>query len=88
MARCIDQIEVINLAIACLVFQRSGLRLDGYPTLFLKLHRIEHLRTHLAILQAATALNDPVRERGLAVINVRNDRKISDVIHQRERLSA
>jgi hypothetical protein len=42
---------------------------------------------HLAIGQSATALNQTVRERGLAVIDVRNDRKVSDVIHQREDLS-
>jgi hypothetical protein len=39
-------------------------------------------------LQTAAALNDPVSQRGLAVIDVGNDRKISDVIHQRKRLSA
>jgi hypothetical protein len=68
--------------------QRSSLRLDGYPTLFFDVHRVKNLRTHLPILQAAAALDEPVCERGFAVINMRNDRKISDVIHQRERLSA
>ncbi|MCY1166901.1 hypothetical protein D9M73_68530 [compost metagenome] len=87
VARCVDQIEVVDLAIKCLVFERSGLCLDGYPTLFFNVHRVKHLRTHLAILQATTSLDESIRERGLAVINVRNDRKISDVIHQRERLS-
>jgi hypothetical protein len=39
-------------------------------------------------LQAATALYEAVGQRGFAVIDVRNDRKISDVLHQGERLSA
>ena len=31
MARCVDQIEVVDLSVECFVVQRSGLRLDGYP---------------------------------------------------------
>ena len=84
----IDQIEVVDLAVDCLVLECSGLRLDGYPTLFLQIHGVEHLRTHLAILQTAAPLNDAIGKCGFSVINVRNDRKVSDVIHQRERLSA
>jgi hypothetical protein len=45
------------------------------------------LGAHLAVLQTSASLDDPVSERGLAVIDVGNDRKISDVIHQRKRLS-
>ena len=87
MARGVDQVEVVNLAIKCLVLERSGLRLDGDATLFFDIHRIEHLRTHFAILQAAATLDKPVRQGGFTVINVRNDRKISDVIHQEKRLA-
>ena len=88
MAWRVDQIEVVNLAVERFVLERSGLRLDGYPTLFFDIHRIKNLRTHLSVLQATATLDETVGERGLAMINVRNDRKISDVIHQRERLSA
>ena len=84
----VDQIEVVDLTVECFVFERSGLRLDGYPTLFFDIHRVKYLRTHFSVLQTSTTLDQSVCERGLAVINVRNDRKISDVIHQRERLSA
>ena len=38
MTRCVDQIQVVNLAVFCLVAQRSGLRLDGYPPLFFDIH--------------------------------------------------
>ena len=88
MAWRVDQIEVVYLAIFGFVVQRSGLRFDGYAALFFDIHRVQNLRTHLSVLQAAAALDEPVSERGFAMINVRNDRKISDVIHQRERLSA
>ena len=87
MARRVDQIEVVDLAVARLVVQRSGLCLDGYPTLLLDLHRVENLRFHLAICKSPATLDQAICKRRLAVIDVRNDRKISDVIHQRERLS-
>jgi hypothetical protein len=87
VARRVDQIEVVDLSIECFVVQRGGLRLDGYPTLFFDVHRVEHLRFHLAFGEATATLNQAICKRRLAVIDVRNDRKISDVIHQRERLS-
>ena len=88
MTRRVDQIEVVNLAVERLVFQRSCLCLDSDSALFFNVHRIKHLSTHLPVLQAAATLDKPVCKRGLAMVDVRNDRKISDVIHQQVRLSA
>ena len=87
MARRVDQVEVVNLAVFGFVLQRSGLRFDSYPTLFLDVHRVEHLRLHLTFFKTATALNQSVCQRGFAMIDVGNDRKVSDVVHQREHLS-
>jgi hypothetical protein len=42
---------------------------------------------HLPIGQAAATLDQAVRKRGFAVIDVGDDREVSDVIHQRDRLS-
>ena len=63
MTRRIDEIEVVDLSVLRLVFERGSLRLDGYPTLLLYVHGIENLRAHLAILQATAALDDPISER-------------------------
>ena len=59
----VDQIEVVNLSVECFVFERSGLRLDGYPTLFFDIHRIKNLGRHFTVLQAATTLNQAICER-------------------------
>ena len=82
MARGIDQIQVVDLAIIGLVLQRSGLCLDGYPTLFFDVHRVEHLRLHFSIAQSTAALNQSIGQCRFAMIDVRDDRKISDVLHQ------
>jgi hypothetical protein len=37
---------------------------------------------HFAILQATATLNQPIGECRFAMIDVRNDGEISDVIHQ------
>src|SRR4029078_9206324 len=67
--------------VARLVVQRHALRLDRDPALALEVHRVEHLVFHLALGQAAAELNDPIGERGLAVIDVSDDRKIPDPFH-------
>ena len=87
MARRVDQVEVVDLAVERLVLERRGLCLDGYPTLFLDIHRVQNLGFHLARVQSAAALYEAVCQRRLAMVDVRNDRKVSDVIHQREHLS-
>ena len=73
VARRVDQIEVVDVSIACGVLQRGGLRLDGYPPLLLDVHRVEHLLAHLAISEAAATRDESIGQRGLAMIDVRND---------------
>jgi hypothetical protein len=84
---CVDQIEVVNLPVFSFVLQRSRLRFDGYPTLFFDVHRVKHLRLHLAVFESTATLNNAVSERRFAMVDVRNDGEISYVIHQREHLS-
>ena len=79
--RRVDQIEVIHLTIARGVAQRRGLGLDGDAALALEVHRIEHLRRHLAVRQAAAELDEPIGQRGLAMIDVGDDREVADVLH-------
>ena len=82
MARRVNQIEVVNRSIARRIVQRSGLGFDGYPAFLLDIHRIEHLSLHLAFGQATAALDQAVSQRRFAMVNMRNDGKISDVLHQ------
>ena len=79
--RRINDIELIGTAIASRIAQRHALRLDGDAALPLQVHRIEHLLGHFPRAQAAAKLNEAVGERGLAVVNVGDNRKIANVIH-------
>ena len=80
MAGRVDQVEDVVLAVARLVVEPHGLRLDGDAALALDVHRIEHLLDHLARLEPAGELDQPVGERRLAVVDMGDDREIADVV--------
>ena len=75
----VDQIEDVILAVIGVVVQAHGLRLDGNAALALDVHRIEHLFHHLALLQPAGRLDQPVGKRGFAVVDMRDDGEIANV---------
>ncbi len=76
----VDQVERVLLAVVGGVVQADRVRLDGDAALALQVHRVEDLRLHLARLQGAGDLEKAVGERRLAVVDVRDDRKVSDVL--------
>src|SRR4029079_10149918 len=75
----VDQVEDVVLAVARPIVEPDRLRLDGDAALALDIHRIEHLLDHLALLQAAGELDQPVGQRGLAMVDIGDDREIADV---------
>ena len=57
-----------------------GVELDRDAALALEVERVEHLLLHLALLQRARRLDQPVGQRRLAVIDVRDDAEVADMI--------
>jgi hypothetical protein len=80
MARRIDEVELILLAVLALVVQPHCLRLDGDAALALDVHVVEDLRLHLTLRQRARILDQTVRNRRLAMVDVRDDREIADIL--------
>jgi hypothetical protein len=81
MAGRVDQVEDIVLAVFGLVVQAHGLRLDGDAALFLDVHIVENLLLagHLARVEAAGELDQPVGERRFAMVDMGDDGEIADV---------
>ncbi|MDR8793368.1 hypothetical protein FEP87_05596 [Burkholderia multivorans] len=79
--RRIDQVQVVDLAVARAIRQCSRLRLDRDAALALDVHRVEHLRFHFTVGETAADLDDAIRERRLAMVDVRDDREIANMIH-------
>ena len=77
----VDQIELVGAAVPRGVLERRGLRLDRDAALALDVHRVEHLRFHLAIGEAAATLDQAIGKRRLAMVDVGDDREIADLIH-------
>ena len=81
MSRRVDEVQFINLSVARLVVEGDTLSFDRDTALALEIHRIEHLLGHFAVSKAATILDEPIGKCRLAVIDVRDDRKIPDIVH-------
>ncbi len=81
MARRVDQVQVVDLAVPGLVVQGGGLGLDGDAALALDVHRVEHLGFHFAVGQAAAELDDAVGQGGFTVVDMGDDGEVSNVIH-------
>src|SRR3546814_1981242 len=87
MAGRVHQVELIGLAALRGVAEANGLRLDGDAALPLDVHRVEHLLLHLARRQAAALLDQPVGEGRLAVVDMRDDGEVADMIEIEDRQS-
>ena len=80
MARGVDEVELIGLAVVGLVAHRDGAGLDGDAALLLDVHVVQHLVGHGALVDAVGQLQHTVRQSGLAVVDVGNNAKVADVL--------
>ena len=80
MAWSINEIQMIGNSILGLVVEHDALGLDGDAPFTLYIEGIEDLLLHLPIRQASTLLDKPIGNSGLAMVNMGNDGKISDVL--------
>lgn len=71
MTRRVDKIKNIFPAVVRLIFQPHGARLYGNAPLALDIHIIEELFLHIALGNGLRLFEYSVRERGLAVVDMR-----------------
>ena len=88
MARSVDQVELVGASVVGVVAHPHRVELDGDPAFALEVERIENLRLHLPLLQHPGRFDQPIGESGLAVIDVRDDAEIPDVIKLQGEVSA
>ena len=73
MARGVDEVEVVGLAVVGLVVHPDGPGLDGDAPLPLQLHIVQQLGLHLPLLHRAADLDHAVGQRGFAVVDMGNN---------------
>ena len=80
MPRRIEQVQPVFFARLCGVLHRYRVRFDRDPAFAFQIHRIEQLILFLALVDRAGALEQPIRQGRLAVIDVRDDAEIARVL--------
>ena len=78
MARGVDEVQGVDLAILGLVEQVHGPGLDGDAPLPLQVHVVQNLVFHLPLRHGVAQLQQPVRQRGFTVVDVGDDGKIAN----------
>ena len=63
------------------VGQGYGIAFDRNAALPFNIHIIENLILKISLIADARKLNQAIRQRGFAVINMRDDAEVSDVFH-------
>jgi hypothetical protein len=76
----IHEVEDVRFPVLGFVFEAHRLRLDGDPALALYVHGIEHLLDHVALRHRPGLLDEPVGERRLAMVDMGDDREVSDIL--------
>ncbi len=79
----VDQVEDVPLPL-----HAHGLRFDRDPALALELHRVEHLRPHVAAGDGVRHLENAVGQRRLPMVDVGDDREVPDAFLVHRRLAA
>ncbi len=82
VARRVDEIELVGLAVAGGVGDADRLALDGDAALALQVHLVEQLLLHVARGDRAGALEDAVGQGRLAVVDVGDDAEVADVVER------
>ena len=76
----IDQVQDVFLAVFGLIDRAHGLRFYGDAPLPLQVHIVEDLFLHLTRGEQTGLFDDPVRQRGFAVVDMGDYAEISNVI--------
>ena len=87
MARRVDQIQRIGLAVFGLVWQTHGLAFDGDAALAFDVHAVQDLILEVPLGNDFTGLDQPVGQGRLAVINVGDYAEVTYVFHIIEALA-
>ena len=78
MARSVDEVELVSLAILGLVHHADSVGLNRNAALAFQVHGIKHLGLHFPGGQRPRQLQQAVRKRRFAVVNVGDNREIAD----------
>ena len=80
MSRRVDQVELVLLAASRGVGHAHRVQLDRDAALPLEIEGVENLSLHFALLKHAGRLDQPIGEGRFAVVDVRDDAEVANVL--------
>jgi hypothetical protein len=81
VARRVDQIQIVGLAIFGFIWQTHGLAFDGNAALALDIHGVQNLVLEIPVRDDVAGLDQPVGQGRLAMIDVSDDAEVAYVFH-------
>ena len=84
MTRCVNKVKDIFLAFK-FIFHLNSMTFDGYAPFPFEVHIIQDLILEIPVRKRMGKLNQPVGQCAFTMVNVCNDAKITDMIHQTEK---
>jgi hypothetical protein len=81
VSRGVNKVESVYLAILGLILHLYSVTLDSNTLLALKVHIVKNLILHFTLIQRTCHLKQSVSKGTLAVVNVCNNAKISNILH-------
>jgi len=79
MAGRVDHVELVLVAIIRIVIQRHALGFNRDATFTLNIHGIENLILHFTFTETTAYLDKTISQSRFAMVNMGNNRKISDI---------
>src|SRR6185369_15572106 len=79
VARRIDKVENVLPSVARGVVEPDGVSFDGYASFTFEVHGVEDLLGHFAMRESAGVFEQAICKRAFAVIDMRDDREVSDL---------
>ncbi len=76
---CVILRIILRRSAGRMIYHPHRLHLNGDPLLALQIHLVQVLGAHLSRFHRSCQLQHAVGQRGLAVINVRDDHEVSDI---------
>jgi hypothetical protein len=80
--RRVDQVQLVGLPIARLVAQGDRVALDRDPAFALDVHGVQDLVPEVALVHGAAVLDQAIGQRRLAVVDVRDDAEVANLVHE------
>ena len=81
MARCVDQIEAVRLAVSRLIREGNRLALDRNSPLTFNVHIIKYLIFGGSLVADTGIFDKPIGKGRLPVVNVGDNAEVADIFH-------